>query len=383
MPYRNAGGLAVERAKEIGLEFIGPYLGVMVKTTYRCEAHGEFLQTPNKVQQRLGCQKCGRIQQGVTRKLTADRLEAAAHDVGLVFKGGFRTTQVCADYECPIHGPVRLRPASIVAGRGCPECGRIAGGLKRRKPKPPQEPRVSRKPPNVTVEQLTAQATAVGLQYADGYVPSSKLAKYVCEAHGEIQMIPASVRIGRGCRFCAGNTPKAEDQLVVEAKQVGLRYIGPYKGDGVSTGYECPRHGAIKKLPSSVKAGSGCRYCTRYGFDAVAPAVFYVYRVERIIEPSFIGYGLTKDHETRHAAHMATFRTAKASATLLATFDLASGREAADLELHLRAILKGAHITTDLRGFRTEAVAVEAEHEVLSTIAEWLSADKTEVRSAA
>lgn len=222
----------------------------MVKTTYRCETHGEFQQTPNKVQQRLGCQKCGRIQQGVTRKLTPERLEGDAHDVGLVFKGGFRTTQVCADYECPTHGPVRLRPASVVAGRGCPECGRIAGGLKRRKPKPPQEPKVSRKPPNATIEQLTAQAEAVGLRYADGYVPSSKLAKYVCEAHGEIEMYPVSVRNGRGCRFCAGNVAKPESQLAAEAEQVGLRYIGPYKGDGVSTAYECSRHGAIKKLPS-------------------------------------------------------------------------------------------------------------------------------------
>lgn len=80
---------------------------------------------------------------------------------------------------------------------------------------------------------------------------------------------------------------------------------------------------------------------------------------------------------------MAVFRTANASATLLATFDLASGREAADLELHLRAVLKDAHITTDLRGFKQEAIAVEAEHKVLSTIAEWLSANKAEVRSAA
>jgi hypothetical protein len=164
---------------------------------------------------------------------------------------------------------------------------------------------------------------------------------------------------------------------------VGLRYIGPYKGDRIPTVYDCPRHGEIKKVPSDVKSGKGCRYCARYGFDAIAPAVFYVYRVERIVEPSFIGYGLTKDHETRHAAHMATFRAANASGELLATFDLTSGREAADLELHLRAVLKDAHITTRLRGFKTEAIAVEAEHEVLSTIAEWLSAIKAEVRSAA
>lgn len=380
MPYRDASGLAAERAQAIGLEFIGPYLGVMVKTAYRCETHGEFLQTPNKVQQRLGCQKCGRVQQGVTRKLTTDRLEADACKAGLIFKGGFKTTQVDADYECPVHGPLRKPPASVATGRGCLECSRIASGLKRRKPKPP---RVLLRQPKVSVEHLVDQAAAVGLQYADGYMPSSKLAKYVCEAHGEIEMYPAVVRRGGGCRFCAGNVPKTEAQLAAEAEEVGLRYVGPYEGDGVSTGYECPRHGAIKKLPSSVKAGSGCRYCARYGFDPVAPAVFYVYRVERIIEPSFIGYGLTKDHETRHAAHMAVFRTANASATLLATFDLASGRDAADLELHLRAVLKDAHIKTDLRGFRTEAVAVEAEHEVLSTIAEWLSANKAEVRSAA
>lgn len=380
MPYRDASGLAAERAETIGLTFIGPYLGAMTKTRYHCKVHGEFQQTPNKVQQRLGCQKCGRIQQGVTRKLAPERLAEDAQKVGLAFVGGFVTTQVDADYRCDVHGSIRMRPMVVARGSGCWQCGRVSTGLKRRKPK---QPRVFLRQPKVSVEQLTAQAAAVGLRYADGYVPSHKIAKYVCEAHGEIEMRPSVVRRGCGCRFCANNVVKTDEQLQLEAAAIGLRYIGPYTNDRTATAYECPKHGVIRKSPGDVKTGRVCRYCARYGFDPAAPAVFYVYRVERITEPSFIGYGLTKDHETRHAAHMATFRTANASAALLATFDLASGREAADLELHLRAVLRDAHITTDLRGFRTEAVAVEAEHEVLSTIAEWLSARNAEVRSAA
>lgn len=382
MSFHKASELARQRAAEIGLEFIGPYHGSMTKTAYLCQKHGEFLQTPNKVQQRLGCQKCGRIQQGVARKLTDERLAEDAANVGLIFNGGFRTTQVTADYVCPVHGPLRLRPASVVAGRGCQECGRIAGGLKRRKLQP-SAPKASRKPPKVTLEQLKDQAAAVGLRYADVYVPSSKLAQYVCEAHGEIEMYPAVVRRGAGCRFCAGNAPKPEAQLTAEALQIGLRYIGPYKGDRSSTAYECPKHGVIQKAPGDVKSGRRCRHCVVTGLDTIAPAVFYVYRVERIIEPDFIGYGLSKRHGVRHTTHMATFRVARATGELIATYDLPSGRDAADLERHLQRVLSNVHIKTDLPGFKKEAIAVEAEPEVLSTIAEWLSARRAEERSAA
>jgi hypothetical protein len=352
-----------------GLKYIGPYQGVMVKTAYECAQHGQILQTPNKVQQGLGCQKCGRERQVASRRLGIKRVEEDALSVGLKYVSGYTSVARNAVYQCPVHGEIRMRPAVVKRGASCRLCARVAGGLKRRKPK---SVKVLKREPRVSLEMLHERARAVGLTYADDYVTSNAPARYVCEEHGEIRMNPAVVRRGSGCKFCSGNVPKNDARLEAEAAAIGLRFIGPYLGDSKSTIYECPKHGLIRKMPGSVKQGGLCRYCAKYGFDPVAPAVFYVYRVERVSEPSFIGYGLTKDHATRHAAHLATFHRAGAVAHLVTTFEMSSGRAAADLELHIQSVLRDRHVRTTLRGFKHEAVEFSEEHRLLAIVADWM-----------
>jgi hypothetical protein len=362
--------LSVEAA-EVGLELIGPYLGVMSKTPYRCAQHGLIYQTANKVQQGIGCQLCGRQRQFASKRTPVDAVRADAERVGLELLEGYVNQHSPAKYRCAVHGEIRMRPISVRRGATCQRCALIKAGAKRRKP---PVTKTKQRDPRVSIERLAAEARASGLRYADIYVASHSLAKYECPAHGIIEMRPAVVRRGRGCRFCSGNQAKGREALEAEASRVGLTYIGPETADGKPTSYRCAVHGIIRKRPGCVRSGGGCRACAKYGFDASAPATFYVYRVDRFDAPPFIGYGITKDHETRHKAHLATFRNAGATGDLLATFDLPDGRSAANLEMHIQASLRDAHIRTDLRGFISEALTAAAEPELMSTINGWLSA---------
>ena len=224
----------------------------------------------------------------------------------------------------------------------------------------------------MSLEVLQERARAVGLVYADEYKTSHEMARYTCHEHGEVMMLPTVVRRGSGCRFCAGNVIKDEAVLQAEAQAIGLEFVGPYRGDGKQTAYRCPTHGETQKYPGDVRDGKGCRHCAKYGPDMAAPATFYVWRVERIAEPSFIGYGITKDKETRYQAHRATFRNAGASAELIAEIECETGREAADLEARILKMLREYHIETKLRGFKTEAVEVSQEPALLSVLREKL-----------
>lgn len=358
-------------AENIGLTFFGPYRGVGAKTAYRCAIHGLIEQTPNKVQQGIGCQKCGRERQFASRRFTAEEISAEARAVGLEYVAGYTSMHRPAQYRCPVHGPIEMPPATVKRGCRCRRCAMAEAGLKRRKPKPAPS-----REAKVSVETLKSRACAVGLRYEGGYARSHDQATYICEDHGEITMTPAVVRRGGGCRHCAGNVEKTEDALRSEAVAVGLEFIGPYLGDGTLTAYRCPQHGALVKRPSDVKARKGCRLCAQYGFDPVAPAKFYVYRVDRLIDGPFVGYGLTKDHKTRHAAHQAAFRGAKATGELIALFDLPTGRDAADLEIHIRREMAESHARTTIRGFLTEAVHAGEEPRLLAIISEWMAANR-------
>lgn len=358
-------------AANVGLTFVGPYRGVSTKTAYQCAAHGLIQQTPNKVQQGIGCQRCGRERQFASRRNAVSEISTDARAVGLEYVSGYTSVQRPAQYRCPVHGIIEMPPATIKRGCRCRRCAMAEVGAKRRKPKP-----APLREAKISVETLKSRACAVGLRYEGGYVRSHDQATYICEIHGEIRMRPAVVRRGGGCQKCAGNVAKPEEVLRREAEAVGLEFVGPYVTDRVPAQYRCARHGLVYKAPGDVKRGGSCRLCAQYGFDPIAPAKFYVYRVDRLMGGPFVGYGLTKDHKTRHAAHSAVFRRAKATGELIALFDLPTGRDAADLEMHIQREMAESHIRTTIRGFFTEAVHAGEEPKLLAIISEWMAANR-------
>lgn len=368
----------LEEAAKVGLRFIGPYAGVGAKTAYACEAHGQIAQTPNKVQQGIGCPKCGRLKQFASRRRPLSELREEAARVGLEYLSGYTSAHAPASYRCAIHGVIKMPPLTVQKGCRCQRCAMADVGAKRRKPKPEK---IKLREARVSVETLKSRAACVGLRYEGEYARSHDLAKYICEDHGEITMRPAVVRRGGGCQFCAGNVPKTEQALRDEAAIIGLEFIGPYFGDRKATAYRCAKHGVIQKSPGDVKQGSFCRKCAKFGFDPVAPAKFYVYRVDRLIDGPFVGYGLTKDHKTRHAAHMAVFRRIRAVGELAAILDLPTGRDAADLEMHVRREMADSHIRTTIRGFLTEAILAGDEPRLIAVISRWMASNSFLLRA--
>jgi predicted GIY-YIG superfamily endonuclease len=355
-------------ASKIGVKLIGDYAGVMHKTIYLCEIHGEFLQIPNKVQQGIGCQKCGRESQHEKHRKDISCIKNDAEKVNLAYISGYKSVNSPANYLCHVHGKISMRPSSIIRGSGCNQCGSIRAGLKKRKPK-----KVPTRPARTSLEALLAYAEDVGLTYADVQKGLNSQAKYICATHGEIIMRPNSTKRGAGCKFCAGNVQKTWATLSEEARKVNLEFLGPIVNDRTLTNYHCMVHGDIQKRAGSVASGSGCKYCAKYGPDASSPATFYVYNIDFIDGRSFIGYGMTKDMATRNAAHTNVASKNGAVISMIGQFDMRSGRDALDLEFHLQKTFKDYHVDTGMRGFREEAVSSSISSQFMQEVNNWMT----------
>ncbi|MFG1302720.1 hypothetical protein V5F34_01080 [Xanthobacter autotrophicus] len=350
-------------ARVVGLEFIGPYAGVMGKSLYRCSAHGDIMQAANKVQQGIGCQKCGRLRQFASRRSGADKIRAAAGRVGLTFVGPYVNGATRTAYECAAHGQIFMTPEVVARGSGCRKCSMAAAGLRRRNPKPPK---IYKRPP-VTVDRCVSEANAVGLKFIGPYAGMCTKAQYECTVHGALEMVPSSVRRGAGCRFCAGNVDKSRTSLEAEASALGLKFVGPYLGDREKTTYECSSHGVLKKRPGDVHGGKGCAKCAKYGFKADKPAEFYAYRVVTR-DTEFIGFGITNDKKTRQRAHAATFSKIGAEAQKIVSIWFEDGRAAAEVELEIKRGDIVPLVQTDVSGFFREAAAPDCTEDLLAYV---------------
>lgn len=350
-----------------GIEFIGPYHGVMVKALYRCPHHGEIMQVPNKVQQGIGCQKCGREKQVASRRMDLGRVRSDAKRVGLEYLSGYSSLNNNALYRCRVHGDVRMHPSSVRRGSGCLRCSRIAAWDGRRKVK---EPKVYKRPP-VSDARCISEASDVGLVFVGPYRGMVVDTDYQCAKHGLVQMRPSSVRRGAGCRLCAGNVLKTEDALRSEAAKVGLVYIGPYAGDLQPAEYACEKHGRFMKAPGLVKSGKGCARCARYGFDPGKPSEFYIYRITSVIGPSFVGFGITSDPETRDRAHRRSFERNGLQGLKIASYQFSIGKDALDLERFIKSGSGLPTVRTKISGFICEAVDASAETDLVRAVEAW------------
>lgn len=399
-----------EEARKIGIEMVGPYLGVMVKTEYLCQIHGKFLQTPNKVQQGIGCQKCGRERRASKRKSSLDDIISRARKANLEYVNGYTNAVTKCIYRCERHGLIEMRPMVVSKGGSCKKCAVEINGINLRlteeevisraksiglifigpylgvdieaKYECPKHGIFLKKPghmyggkgcnlcssrPAQTEAVLQERANKVGLVYVGGFESSNKPAQYRCETHGIIEMNPAVVRRGGGCRFCSGNTPKEEDRLKEEALLVGLEFVGPYKGDSKSTIYFCSIHGEIKKRPSDVKQGKGCASCAKYGFDQSKDAVFYAFEIEGL-HRSFIGYGITNDYKTRRSAHAGNLSKHgfRIKSTLFKS--AMSGINALRIENGVKSSMSRFHINTGINGFMKEALTDSCRMEFINFV---------------
>jgi ssDNA-binding Zn-finger/Zn-ribbon topoisomerase 1 len=160
---------------------------------------------------------------------------------------------------CKTHGSFTTRCEQLERGQGCPKCGLVSQGEKRRLP---------------SDEFLVKCDNIHGDRYDYSKVDYQGMVNKVvinCTVHGDFEQTPSSHLNGSGCPDCGvisqiEKRRKTTDEFINESKEVhGDLYDYSkvdYIGSGTPITLICNIHGEFHPTPNNHLGGSGCPKCS-------------------------------------------------------------------------------------------------------------------------
>ena len=180
------------------------YNGCFEKVCIICPEHGEFWITPNShLWCRTGCPKCGREQGAAKNTLTTEefiekarKIHGDKYDYSKVNCNGWYTYVTII---CPKHGEFMQRVEAHLKGAGCPKCGQ------EKNPKITQQDFLSR-----YEQKYNIKFPYKIIEYENYY----RIARFVCEKHGEFYSTPNMMVKNGECPLC-----RKEQKFIERAKE--------------------------------------------------------------------------------------------------------------------------------------------------------------------
>ncbi|MDU7405612.1 MAG: GIY-YIG nuclease family protein [Citrobacter portucalensis] len=183
------------------------------KVIITCKEHGDFEQTPNNHMWGFGCDKCGKVKKGISRRVKHDDFVAKAIAVhgGVYDYSKTQYNKMCDQVViiCAEHGEFLQSPHKHLSGHGCHECG---GSRKR------------------TIIEVIDKFTDVhGDTYDYSHVDLSSTKEKVkikCKQHGFFFQSPINHSRGQGCPSCASyGFSRFRDAFVYFLLSMDLRFM--------------------------------------------------------------------------------------------------------------------------------------------------------------
>jgi hypothetical protein len=178
------------------------YIRRNLKIIIVCPIHGEFLQEPRKHLEGDGCRLCNIDSQRMPRKEfinSSNNIHNNKYDYSLAVYTSFNQK---VSIKCPIHGLFQQTPHSHLSGNGCPTCGHVLHGLKKRS----------------NTEKFIEKANKLHKSKYDYsmviYNGNRKQVKIICKSHGEFFQQPSNHLMGKGCPKCAHVISRAETEFL-------------------------------------------------------------------------------------------------------------------------------------------------------------------------
>ncbi len=181
------------------------YHGAETKVCIICPKHGEFWQTPHRHLMGDRCPMCSSRAKLNTEEFI-NRARAIHGDKYDYSKVQYvdNMTNVCI--ICPKHGEFWQRPSSHLIGQGCPVCGAISTGIKKR----------------TNQDDFIKRANALHKRKYDyskvQYISSLKPVTITCPLHGDFIQTPHKHLQGHGCPICGSKNNITEIRFFEELK---------------------------------------------------------------------------------------------------------------------------------------------------------------------
>ncbi len=282
------------------------YVTSRIKLSIICPIHGVFYQKANGHLNGRGCDCCGPIKAGKSRRLlTSEFIEKAklVHgDSYDYFKVTYATTHKKVKIICPIHGVFEQTPAMHLSGRGCKKCGLV---------NTIEKIRLS------SAEFICKAQVKHGSRYdysAVNYINSVTKVVIICSIHGSFDQSPDSHYRCGGCPKC-GNIDRAKllkkdiGEFVTYASKIhnyNYDYFDvEYINNNTEVSIWCHKHGVFNQKPKAHLHGSGCPNCATHGFNPSSSAVLYVLKCGGFLNniecvgKSFLKVGITNNYKKR------------------------------------------------------------------------------------
>jgi len=210
--------------------------------------HHDFSQVATYHLSGNGCQECGGTKK-LTTKTFIEKAKAIHGDRYDYSKVEYVNNSIEVTIICPEHSDFPQRPVKHLIGRGCRKCG----GTEK-----------------LATAEFVERAKAIHGDCYDyskvEYVNNTTDVTIICAVHGPVPQSPNSHLQGRGCRYCAGNTPFTTETFIEKAKAVhGDRFDYSkveYVNNSTPVTIICRDHDDFPQRPANHLRGSiGCNDC--------------------------------------------------------------------------------------------------------------------------
>jgi Zn finger protein HypA/HybF involved in hydrogenase expression len=180
------------------------YINKRTKFELVCKNHGAFLTSWDQVIRGQGCPVCGKSNAAINRRVSFEDFLSKASEVhNSRYKYDKASYKKIADYvriKCPDHGWFEQRAdAHIRQVQGCPECGFIAQGDKRRMPL------------SEFIEKANKVHTGKYTYSKASFKSNRDIIEIKCKKHGYFFQSVTNHLTGSGCPDC--NNSKGENKV--------------------------------------------------------------------------------------------------------------------------------------------------------------------------
>ena len=228
------------------------------KTVIICPSHGEFMQTPKDHMNGQGCPACGRIKIGEKKRSNAKDFEQKARKIH-----GDKY-----DYSQVVYKRA-LEPVTIICKKHGPFQVTPNAHLSSKQGCPKCLSERMSEFFRYTKEDIIEKGNAAhGGKYDYShvnYVDSTTKVEIICPIHGSFWQRPSNHIAGHGCPYCTGNKNYTTEEWVEIANKA---HHGKYDYSEVNyvnnhtlVNILCTKHGMFQQMPQSHLMGCGCPTC--------------------------------------------------------------------------------------------------------------------------
>lgn len=198
-----------------------------------CPNHGEFSQIASEHLRGRGCEKCGRKETGLKKRVGFAKWKKAANKMHkgyyLYDKNSFTTSKHYVRIKCPKHGWFKQKAGMhAYAGQGCDLCGNLSISESRTR----KYKEFIKKAKNIHGQRYDYSSVKYDPESGNVIYEKNKkgLLTIICKIHGAFEVPPslhASKKYRQGCGRCVRS--KGEDQISMYLKKKNLKFIDHWR----------------------------------------------------------------------------------------------------------------------------------------------------------